>query len=172
MGLPRLPISALGLLTIVTYGACYYAYGVLIQPIGADMHWPPAALGAIFSAVLLITGVGGILAGGLLDRAGEQPLFLLAATAGAGAMLVASFQTGLLPFAIAYAGGCGLVGALGFYHITQSVAARAAPAEPARAIIWLTLIGALAGPIYLPLTGWLVEAAGWRNAIRVDAASV
>jgi len=172
VGLPRLPISALGLLTIVTYGACYYAYGVLIQPIGADMHWPPAALGAIFSAVLLITGVGGILAGGLLDRAGEQPLFLLAATAGAGAMLVASFQTGLLPFAIAYAGGCGLVGALGFYHITQSVAARAAPAEPARAIIWLTLIGALAGPIYLPLTGWLVEAAGWRDAIRVDAASV
>ena len=135
------------------------------------MHWPPAALGAIFSAVLLVTGVGGILAGGLLDRAGEQPLFLLAATVGAGAMLVASFQTALLPFAIAYAGGCGLVGALGFYHITQSVAARAAPAEPARAIIWLTLIGALAGPIYLPLTGWLVEAAGWRDAIRVDAAT-
>ena len=170
--LPRLPISALGLLTIVTYGACYYAYGVLIQPIGADMHWPPAALGAIFSAVLLITGVGGIVAGGLLDRTGEQPLFLAAATAGAGAMLVASFQTGLLPFAVAYAGGCGLVGALGFYHITQSVAARAAPAAPARAIIWLTLIGALAGPIYLPLTGWLVETAGWRDAIRVDAATV
>jgi MFS family permease len=170
--LPRLPISALGLLTIVTYGACYYAYGVLIQPIGAEMHWPPAALGAIFSAVLLITGVGGILAGGLLDRVGEQPLFLLAATVGAGAMLVASFQTGLVPFAIAYAGGCGLVGALGFYHITQSVAARTAPAEPARAIIWLTLIGALAGPIYLPLTGWLVEAAGWRDAIRLDAATV
>ena len=170
--LPRVPISVLGLLTIVTYGACYYAYGVLIQPIGADMHWPPAALGAIFSAVLLITGVGGILAGGLLDRAGEQPLFLVAATAGAGAMFAASFQTGLLPFAIAYAGGCGLVGALGFYHITQSVAARAAPAQPARAIIWLTLIGALAGPIYLPLTGWLVEAAGWRDAIRVDAATV
>jgi len=170
--LPRLPISALGLLTIVTYGACYYAYGVLIQPIGADMHWPPAALGAIFSAVLLITGVGGIVAGGLLDRAGEQPLFLAAATVGAGAMFVASFQTGLLPFAIAYAGGCGLVGALGFYHVTQSVAARAAPAAPARAIIWLTLIGALAGPIYLPLTGWLVDTTGWRSAIRVDAATV
>ena len=34
------------------------------------------------------------------------------------------------------------------------------------------MIGALAGPIYLPLTGWLVEAAGWRDAIRVDAATV
>ena len=169
---PLLPISALGMLTIVTYGACYYAYGVLIQPIAADTHWPAAALGAIFSIVLLITGVGGILAGGLLDRFGEQPLFLLAAVVGAGAMLAASFQTALLPFAVAYAGGCGLVGALGFYHITQSVAARAAPGGPARAIIWLTLIGALAGPIYLPSTGWLVESWGWRNAIRVDAGTV
>ena len=52
----------------------------------------------------------------------------------------------LLPFAIAYAGGCGLVGALGFYHITQAVAARTAPATPARAIIWLTLFGALSSP--------------------------
>ena len=132
--LPRLPISALGLLTIVTYGACYYAYGVLIQPIGAEMHWPPAALGAIFSAVLLIIGVGGILAGGLLDRVGEQPLFLLAATVGAGAMLVASFQTGLLPFAIAYAGGCGLVGALRLlpHHAVGRRPGRPAPSPPAR----------------------------------------
>ena len=65
---PVLPVSALGLLTIVAYGACYYAYGVLIQPIGADTHWPDAALGAIFSAILVITGVLGIVAGRVLDR--------------------------------------------------------------------------------------------------------
>lgn len=53
------------------------------------------------------------------------------------------------------AAGCGLVGALGFYHITQAVAARAAPAAPARAIIWLTLFGAFSSPVYLPLTAWL-----------------
>jgi predicted MFS family arabinose efflux permease len=123
------PISVLGVLTIVGYGACYYAYGVLIGPIGTDTRWPDAALGAIFSAAL-------------------------------GA---------LLPFAIAYAGGCGLVGALGFYHVTQAVAVRAAPAAPARAIIWLTLFGASSSPIYLPLTAWLTEWAGWRGAIRIEA---
>ena len=87
-------------------------------------------------------------------------------------MLLASAQGALLPFAIAYAGGCGLVGALGFYHITQAVAARAAPAAPARAIIWLTLFGAFSSPVYLPLTAWLTQAAGWRAAIRVEAATV
>src|SRR2546430_81720 len=48
------------MLTIIGYGACYYAYGVLIGPISADTRWPDAALGAIFSATLVITGIGGV----------------------------------------------------------------------------------------------------------------
>lgn len=165
-------ISVLGVLTIIGYGACYYAYGVLIGPISADTRWPDAALGAIFSATLVITGAGGMVAGRVLDRRGPRPIFLLAGTAGAGAMLLASVQGALLPFATAYAGGCGLVGALGFYHITQAAAARTAPAAPTRAIIWLTLFGAFSSPVYLPLTAWLTQSAGWRGAIRVEAGTV
>jgi MFS family permease len=166
------PIAVLGVLTIIGYGACYYAYGVLIGPISADTRWPDAALGAVFSATLVITGAGGIVAGRVLDARGPRPIFLVAGIAGAGAMLLASAQDALLPFAIAYAGGCGLVGALGFYHITQAVAARSAPAAPARAIIWLTLFGALSSPVYLPLTAWLTQTAGWRGAIRIEAVTV
>jgi MFS family permease len=167
-----MPISVLGVLTIIDYGVCYYAYGVLIGPISADTRWPDAALGAIFSATLVITGAGGIAAGRVLDRRGPRPIFLLAGISGAGAMLVASVQGALLPFAIAYAGGCGLVGALGFYHITQAVAARTVPAAPTRAIIWLTLFGAFSSPIFLPLTAWLTQSAGWRGAIRAEAGTV
>ena len=166
------PIAVLGVLTIIGYGACYYAYGVLIGPISADTRWPDAALGAIFSATLVITGAGGIVAGRVLDARGPRPIFLVAGIAGAGAMFLASVQGALLPFATAYAGGCGLVGALGFYHITQAVAARTAPAAPARAIIWLTLFGALSSPVYLPLTAWLTQTAGWRGAIRIEAVTV
>lgn len=167
-----MPIAVLGMVTIIGYGACYYAYGVLIGPISADTRWPDAALGAIFSATLVITGAGGIVAGRVLDARGPRPIFLVAGIAGASAMLLASVQGALLPFATAYAGGCGLVGALGFYHITQAVAARTAPAAPARAIIWLTLFGALSSPVYLPLTAWLTQTAGWRGAIRIEAVTV
>jgi MFS family permease len=165
-------IATLGLLTIVAYGSCYYAYGVLIEPIAAETSWPPSALGAIFSAVLLISGVVGLLGGRLFDRAGARVPFLLAASLGTGALLASSFQTELLLFAATYAGGCGLVGALGFYHVTQAAAARASPNDPARAIVWLTIVGALASPIYLPLTATLVDALGWRDAIRIEAATV
>ena len=167
-----MPISVLGLLTIIGYGACYYAYGVLIGPIRIDTGWPDAALGAIFSAALVISGAGGIVAGRVLDRCGPRPGFLVAGIAGAGAMLAASVQGALLPFAVAYAGGCGLVGALGFYHITQAAAARTAPAAPARAIIWVTLFGAMSSPVYLPLTAWLTGSAGWRATIRIKAGTV
>src|SRR5947199_10013264 len=87
-------------------------------------------------------------------------------------MLLDSAHVALVPFAIAYAGGCGLVGALGFYHITQAAAARAAAAAPAPAIIWLTLFGAFSTPVYLPLTAWLVQSAGRRDTVRAHAGTV
>jgi MFS family permease len=104
---------------------------VLIEPVSADMGWSHAALGAIFGGVLLVNGAAGVVAGRLLDRIGSRPLFLAAAVFGAGAMVGASFQPGFAGFALAYTLGCGLVGAVGFYHVTQSIAARGSPADPA-----------------------------------------
>jgi predicted MFS family arabinose efflux permease len=68
-----------------------------------------------------------------------------------------------------YAIGVGLVYATGFYHVTQSAAARAATGDPARGIMLFTLYGAFAGPIYLPITGFLVEATDWRFTLGVLA---
>jgi hypothetical protein len=79
-------------------------------------------------------------------------------------MFVASMQPSLAGFAIAYVAGCGLVGAMAYYHVTQPTAVRAA-ARPERAIVRLTIFGTFAGPVYLPLTEVLVNAIGWRWAL-------
>jgi len=162
-------IGVLGMVTIVGYGVAYYSYGVLIGPIRAETRWPATALGAIFSGVLLVGGVGGLAGGRLFDRVGSRVGFLLAGTVGAGAIALSSAQTHLLPFALAYVGGCGLMGALGFYQITQPAAIRIAPETPARAVVWLTVLGAFSSPIFLPLTAQLVHAIGWRDTLRVEA---
>jgi MFS family permease len=167
--MPRIALGALGAVTIVAYGACYYAFGVLIEPIAKDTGWSAGALGAVFSVALVVTGVCGPLAGRLLDRAGTRPVFVFATVLGAVPMFVASFQTGLVPFGIAYGVGCGVVGGLAFYHVTQPAAARLVPAAPARAIIGLTIAGAFASPIFLPLTAKLATTLGWRDTIRVQA---
>ena len=47
---------------------------------------------------------------------------------------------------------------------------RAAGDQPARAVVWLTILGAFASPIFIPLTAWLVDALGWQGTLRVQAA--
>ena len=63
--------------------------------------------------------------------------------------------------------GRGLLSASGFYHVTQAAAAKLGTTDPARAIMVLTLYGAFAGPIYLPATGFLIEATDWRTTVVV-----
>jgi predicted MFS family arabinose efflux permease len=83
---------------------------------------------------------------------------------------MASVPSGLLAFTVPYVLGCGVISALGFYHITQPTAMRAAGDQPARAVVWLTILGAFASPIFLPLTAWLVDTLGWPGTLRVQAA--
>jgi MFS family permease len=166
----RLAVGVLGVVTIVAYGVAYYSYGVLIDPIHAGTGWSTAALGAVFSGVLVVGGAGALAGGRLVDRLGTRPAFVIAGTIGAAAIALSSYQHVLLAFAVFYAVGAGAMSALGFYHVTQPAAIRAAGDEPQRAVVWLTILGAFASPIFLPLTAALINALGWRDTIRVLAA--
>jgi MFS family permease len=156
----------------VAYGTWYYGFGVLLDPIHQAEGWSRGALGGVFGAAIFVNGVGAAVGGRLLDAAGPRRTFLLASVLGAGGLAVASFQHSLIGFGVGYAIGGGCIGALGFYHVTQAAAARTTPARPSQAIARLTMIGALASPIFLPLTAWLVEATDWRTTLRLDAAAV
>ena len=64
MGAPARAAS-LALVTVAVYGACYYPYSALVDPIAAGTGWSKAALGPVFSGVLLVTGR-------ILDRRGTR----------------------------------------------------------------------------------------------------
>lgn len=162
-------ISALGVVTIVAYGVAYYSFSALLDPIRHSTGWSTTAVGATFSAVLVIGGIGGLFGGRLVDRLGTRPAFLIAGTIGPGAIAAASVCGALPAFAALYALGAGTISALGFYHVTQPAAIRAAPRQPQRAVVRLTIFGAFASPIFLPLTAWLANELGWRGTLRVQA---
>ena len=165
--LPHLTIGLLGVVTICTYGSWYYSFGVLLDPIIEDTGWSETALSGSFSAGIIVLGAGSMLGGRLLDRLGTRPVFLLAAFVGGTAFFVASAAQDPLVFATGSALGMGLFGALGFYHVTMTAAVRAAPEDPARAIAVLTIWGAFASAIYLPIAAWLVDNHSWRFTARV-----
>jgi fucose permease len=62
-----------------------------------------------------------------------------------------------------------LTGAAGFYTLTQSVIVRADRTRSLERIIRLTIWGALASPIAIPVTELLRSTLGWRLAIEIPA---
>lgn len=170
--LPRGPTIVLGLLSIVAFGSWFYGYGVLVDPIRQSTGWSEGLLGTTFGASFLVAGLGGTAVGHALDARGSRSTFLGLALGSAGPLLAASWAADPVVFAVLAAVGGGLVGAGGYYQATSAVMARLAPQQRARGITVLTLWGAFASPVFLPLLGWIVVRVGWRPTLRGLAVAV
>ncbi len=109
--------------------------------------------------------------GRLLDGRGGRSTFLVGGLGGGVLLAAAATATHPAVFAVAFASAAAVIGSCGFYHVTMAAARRVAPEEPARAIAELTIWGALASPVFLPLTGGLVGVIGWRPTLGVLAAT-
>lgn len=169
--IPRGRIAVLGLITIAVYGSWFYSFGVLLDPIIADTGWSETAVAAVFSSSSIVAGVGGLAGGWVLDRWGSRLVFAIAAVIGGGALVLAAYANTAPAFALAGAVGGGVLASLGFYHVTQTVAVRVSPGSEDRAIAVLTIWGAFASVIYIPLSAWMVTRFDWRVTLLVLAIS-
>lgn len=170
--LPRLPTLALGLLSIVAFGSWFYGYGVLVEPISQDTGWSATSLGGAYGASLLATGIFGALVGRALDRVGSRRTFVVLAVGSTVFLGLASVATSAIMFVGAATLGGGFVGSGGYYTATSAVMARLVPQQRAKGITALTLFGAFASPIALPLIAWLVTSIDWRPTMRILALAV
>jgi predicted MFS family arabinose efflux permease len=115
-----------------------------------------------------LTGFGASIAGRLLDRWGGKLIFNIQALASV-LLFAGSWTSSPLVFAILVSSALGIMAATGFYHVSTAIAGRVGPADPAKSITVLTVIGAFCSPIYLPAGALLINSAGWRVAVRVFA---
>lgn len=165
--IPTLRIGVLGLITITVYGSWYYSFGVLLDPIIEDTGWSEVVLTSAFGVSSVIAGFGSLAGGWVLDRLGSRAVFVLASCGGAVLFLLAAAAESVGFFAMTAALGGGLFASLGFYHVTQTSAVRISPGAENRAIAILTIWGAFASAIFIPLSAWLVSHTDWRTALRV-----
>ena len=162
------PVISLGVMTCTCYGAAFYAYGILIDPIHNELGWSLTFLGSVFAGAQLLTGFGASIAGRLLDRWGGKLIFNIQALASV-LLFAGSWTSSPLVFAILVSSALGIMAATGFYHVSTAIAGRVGPVDPAKSITVLTVIGAFCSPIYLPAGALLINSAGWRVAVRVFA---
>lgn len=168
----RRPIAALGLLTITAYGTWFYGFGVLFDDMRADLDTTDRTLAAAFALAQLLAGVFGVAAGHVLDRSGARPVFVVGAVFGAGLSASSAAVERPLLFAALYGVGGGIIGACGFYGVTQTVAARLQAGSETRSIARLTIWGAFSSPILIPLTEVARRTVGWRATIVLASACV
>lgn len=166
-------ISGLGITSLVAYGSWFYAYGVLVEAIELDTGWSATLLGATYAAATLLVGMLATFAGRALDRRGAPVVLGTGGVVGGALFVAAASATSAPVFALLYGLGGGVVGALGFYHLTMAATARlGAKEDRARNLALLTIWGGLASAIYLPIAARAVEAIGWRDTQRWLGVSV
>ncbi|MBM3141225.1 MAG: MFS transporter, partial [Chloroflexi bacterium] len=157
----------LGFATIGSYGIVQYAIGVLIGPIADDTGWSVATVAGAYSVGVLLAGPAAVASGYVLDRAGSRPVLMTALLAGAALLAAASWSGDAVLFVVGWGLGAAAVGGGLYYPVTMAATNRLYPDRRPAALSVLTLLGALASPIFYPVAGALVDALGWRAAVRV-----
>ncbi len=152
----------------VGYGVLFYAFGVFIEPMEAELGWTRAQTSGAFSLALLLSGLVALPVGRLVDRRGARGLMTAGAVAGALLVLLWSYSTNLVGLYLVQA-GIGLVMAGVLYEVAFTVVAVWFRRHRGRAMLLLTMVAGLASTIFIPLTTLLVETLGWREALRVLA---
>lgn len=164
------PLLALSTTVAVSFGVLLYSVSVLITE---------EAAGSVFSTTVLSAGYGGaLLVGGLLapsvgrraDRFGVRLIFVTGIVLGACGVTVLSVADAPWHVLAAFWLLVGPAGSMTFYEPAfVAVEQWFGSIRRARSLAVLTVIGGLAGPIFLPLTSALVGSLGWRPAARVLA---
>ncbi|MGI9649378.1 MAG: MFS transporter [Acidimicrobiia bacterium] len=164
------PLLALSVTVAVSFGVLLYSVSVLITE---------EAAGSVFSTTVLSGGYGGaLLIGGLLapvvgrraDRFGVRLIFVTGVACGALGMLALSVAGQSWHVLAAFWVLIGPAGAMTFYEPAfVAVEQWFGEVRRAHSLATLTVIGGLAGPIFLPLSSALFDGMGWRPGARVLA---
>lgn len=168
----RLMVAALAITTTVGYGVLTYAFSALLGPMSAELSISTTtAVGASTTAVL-VSGLISIPVGRRLDVRGGRGLMSSGSVLGAVAVLGWSQVQNVVQLYAVFV-VIGVACAMVLYPPAFAVVvAVAAPAKRTNSILTITLVGGLASSIFLPLTGYLAHAHGWRTALIILAGTL
>ncbi|TWD80856.1 putative MFS family arabinose efflux permease [Kribbella amoyensis] len=169
-GVRRDVVAALAITTTVSYGTLYYAFSALLEPIRTELGVSATLATGALTAASLISAVLGIPVGRWLDRRGGHALMTVGAIIAAGSVLAWSrVQSPGQLYGVFVV--LGVASAMVLYPSAFAVVvAVTAPEHRTTALLSVTLVAGFASSIFIPLTGHLIHAYGWRQTLVVLAA--
>jgi MFS family permease len=171
-GLRREVVAALAVTTTVSYGVLYYAFGALLEPMRLELRISATTATAALTLASLISAALAIPIGRWLDARGGHGVMSAGSVLAAVAVLAWSqvHDTAQL-YAVFVA--IGIASAMVLYPPAFAViVAVTAPQRRTNALLGITLVAGFASSIFIPLTGQLIHAYGWRQTLVVLAAII
>jgi MFS family permease len=164
-------IVALGIGQCVNWGVLYYAFAILVLPLEQELAVATWVVTGAFSLALLMSAALAPAIGRWGDRDRGASMMQAGGFTAAALLAVWTLIPGVLMLYAVWA-GLGLCMAATLYEPAFVIVGRSYddPARRLRALAAVTLFGGLASTVFLPLTGWLVPAVGWRGAVLALAA--
>jgi len=162
-------VAALSVTETISYGILAYAFTVFVEPMRAEFGWSLAAVTGALSVSLLMSGVASLPVGRWLDAHGPRVLMSLGSTAAAALVLAWSFVDTLAAYYLVWL-GLGVAQAAVLYDPAFAALAVWFRRRRGLALTVLTFVAGFASVIFIPLAGQLLEAHGWRGAVRWLAA--
>jgi predicted MFS family arabinose efflux permease len=160
-------ITALGVAQICSWGTLYYSFALMAEAMRVDLGWPKTEIYGAATIGLTLAGIAAYPVGAAIDR-GQGRYVMSLASVGAGLLLVAWSQVSNLFVFYAVFAAIGCLQAATFYEPAFAVIARrVGSANARRGITALTLWGGFASTVFIPLIQFLIDHAGWRDALMV-----
>jgi MFS family permease len=161
-----LQVFAVAMFINTSYGTLSYAFSVLVTDSGPGGEFGAGTVSVGVGLALLISGAAGIFAGTIADVLGTRSLMAGGALLGCVGLALLGACQEAWQFVLVLALVCGPAMAATFYEPVYVLMNRWFGAEDRpRAYGVLTLLSGFSITIYTPLTRWLVDEFGWRQAV-------
>jgi MFS family permease len=165
----RVVITALGMVQILAWGTSFYIPAVFAEPIVKDTGWSLGWVVGGTSIGLLVAGLISPQVGKVIDVHGGRPV-LLASSLFYAAGLAGIGLAPALPFYLFAWVLLGIGMGSGLYDAVFAALGRMYGSGARGPITNLTLFGGFASTVCWPLSAFMIEHAGWRNACFIYAA--
>lgn len=164
----RIVITALGIAQILAWGTSFYFPAVFAGPIVADAGWSLGYVVGGTSVGLLVAGLISPQVGKIIDVRGGRPILLASSLFYAAGLI----GIGLAPALPIYLMAWVLLGigmGTGLYDAVFAALGRMYGSAARGPITNLTLFGGFASTVCWPLSAFMIEHIGWRQACFVYA---
>lgn len=164
-------VAGLCVTELLSWGVLVYAFGVFVVPMHAELGWSAAELNGAYTTGVVVSGLVAVPVGRWLQRRGARGVMTTGSLLGVIALLGWARTDSLVAFYATFA-VAGLAMAATLYEPAFAVTATWFHRHRARAVLMLTVAGGLSSAVFVPLTGVLVGAYGWRTTLLLLAGAL